>query len=96
MPVLRVKITCFRCGKKKDKVEARLIKGMNNELRYECFTCYKRNKAEPWWDGKKEAVKKEYYCERCKYKFSSKRCICPYCNKNDRLTGGNVSVKDLL
>jgi uncharacterized CHY-type Zn-finger protein len=97
MTQLRTKVQCFRCSKKVDVNITREIKTLSKESRYECFRCFQKNKREPLLAGvEKPLIKKEYICERCKYKFKSKKAVCPYCNKNDYVTSSNVSVKELI
>lgn len=72
-------------------------KSVNGELRYECSECFHRYRRDPLLAGIEEAqVKKEYYCERCRYKFHSKSGKCPYCSRSDQVIGGKVTVMDLL
>ena len=97
MVVLNLKVKCFRCRQEVGQHDARILPSVSKDSRYECYTCYKRNKREPLLAGI-EAVplKKEYLCERCNYRFKSKIQACPLCNKPDYLIGGTVTVKDLL
>ena len=46
--------------------------------------------------GDKLRERKEFYCERCRYKFKSIRFNCPYCNQCDKLTKPVVNVNELL
>jgi len=96
MPVLRIKVDCFRCKKKVDKGSALPIKTISKEPRYECYNCYKRNKTSEWGFGDEVNFKNKYYCQRCNYKFKSKKSICPYCNQSDLLVKGKITVHDLL
>lgn len=96
MVVLKVKVKCVHCNAEVEKLDARKVTPSLSEQRYECFSCFKRNKPLVWGFGDRVQQKHEYYCERCKYKFSSKSALCPYCSKGDRLTSGKISAKDLL
>ena len=97
MVILKTKIQCFRWKKKVDKNETRVNKSVNGEPRHECFTCFKRYRRDPLLAGVEEIpYKKDYYCQRCNYKFKSKLNTCPYCSKNDLVIGGNVSLKELM
>ena len=96
MSNLRVNVNCFKCGEEVEKNAARPIEAVNKEARYECFTCFRSDKTEPWGFGDEIQEKKELYCERCRYKFSSKISMCPYCNKQDQVVPGEVTVRDLL
>ena len=91
MPVLRIPVECCRCNKMVEKANARFLTRVKNERKYECFSCYKLNR-----NKHKEFVKRELYCERCRYKFKSKKLLCPYCNRSDNVVKGEVTVKDLL
>lgn len=98
MDILSSRVYCFRCKKSVEKTDTRYIGTVRKEERYECNSCLKRNKGSPWSipleDG--PAKKLDLYCERCRYKFSSKALMCPYCNQADMLMRGNITVKDLL
>ncbi|MBU0457342.1 MAG: hypothetical protein ABH824_05035 [Nanoarchaeota archaeon] len=96
MAVLRARVKCFRCGRSVDKTQTLITKSITKDIRYECAKCYKRNKTSPWGLGDEIPHKIEYFCERCKYKFKSKVCECPYCNKRDRVTEARITVSDLL
>ena len=94
MPVLKLKVRCFRCNQEVDKLEARQVESVSPQSRYECFPCFKKhhNAAKKVAD----APQREFYCERCRYKFSSKTIMCPYCNKDDQLHKGKVTAYDLV
>ena len=96
MALLRIRVKCFHCNKEVSEAEALPVKSVTNKTRYNCYLCYQKHKTHPWGFGDKIPVKKELYCERCRYKFISKKEICPYCNKEDLVMGANVTVKDLL
>ena len=88
-------VNCFRCKKEVDKLQTRAVKGMDNQKKYECFTCYRSGHPANENVAVQEA-KKNYFCGRCKYKFASRTAICPYCNESDQVDFGDVSIKDLL
>ena len=96
MAVLRIKVNCSSCEKRIDKAQALPVKSVNNEKRYECYNCYRRSKSGSLGTNEEVKVKEPYFCQRCKYKFKSKKSICPYCNKSDFLVKGKVTVHDLL
>ena len=96
MTIIRSRVQCFRCKKSVDKSDTLVIKTITKDPRYECSQCYKRNRTKPWGFGDEMSYKKDYYCERCRYKFSSKKDVCPYCSKSDQIEGGNITVKDLI
>ncbi len=93
---LRVTTQCFRCQKEVHPSQARSIISVTKDERYECFDCFKRNKIDPLLPPEKIKPKKGCFCERCKYRFMSAKSVCPYCNKDDMVVVGNVTVKDLL
>ncbi len=97
MTILNLKVNCFRCRKEVSKSEVREVPSINPDKRYECSSCYNKYKREPILAGMEApAIKKEFLCVRCNYHFKSKIQVCPLCSKSDYLTGGVVTVKDLL
>lgn len=96
MPLLKVKVSCFRCHSDVTPAEAIKLKNVSKDQRYECYKCYKKNKTSEWGFGDEVKFKSKYYCQRCNYKFKSKKGICPYCNQADFLVKGKISVHDLL
>lgn len=98
MELANNRVYCFRCKKSVEKTDTRFIGTVRKEDRYECLPCLKRNKSSPWSvrleEGPMEKI--DLYCERCRYKFSSRALMCPYCNQADMLIRGNITVKDLL
>jgi len=96
MVYLKVNVKCFRCRKEVEKTQAREMASITKEPRYECFACFNKNKTQPWGFGDKMKYKKEFYCLRCKYKFKRRGNLCPYCNKEDSVIRGNITVHDLL
>ena len=97
MAVLKLRVRCFRCRQEVGQHDARILPSISKEPRYECYDCYRKNKREPLLVGvESPPLKKEYFCERCNYRFKSKIKACPCCNKSDYLIGGTVTVKDLL
>ncbi len=93
--MLKLKVQCYRCGKEVEKADAREVESVSKEKRYECFSCFKRYNPRRFKVGE-ELQKREYYCERCRYRFHSRNMLCPYCNKADRLVEGKISVQELL
>ena len=96
MAVLRITVDCFSCMKTVDKRQARLVKGVTKDPRYECFGCFQKNKTMAWGFGDELKQKTSFYCQRCKYKFRAIKECCPYCNKIDFVTRGDLTVHDLL
>ena len=93
---LRITVNCIRCKEEVDKNQTLMTRTSANEPRYECYRCYKNGKSAPT-GGKGEMKQKiNMYCERCRYRFSSKNSTCPYCSKNDKITSANVTIQDLL
>lgn len=89
-------VPCFRCKEKVDKNETIPIKLINKEQRYECFKCYNRNKTSDWGLGDEIQIKRNFVCQRCRYKFSAKSITCPYCDKSDLVVEDNITVRDLI
>ncbi len=96
MVIVRARVTCDHCKKFVDRSETRYLFLHTGEKIYECFHCYKRNPTGNWSSEELNVVKRELYCERCKYRFKAKVAICPYCSKGDKIESGNISVKDLV
>lgn len=98
MVLLNNRVYCFRCKKSVEKTDSKYIGTVRTEERFECNSCLKRNRASPWSVNLESAPaqKIDLYCERCRYKFSSKALMCPYCNQADMLMRGDITVKDLL
>ncbi|MDP3990296.1 MAG: hypothetical protein Q8Q01_03760 [archaeon] len=95
MVSLRVPVQCFRCRTLADKSQVLESKSVSGDLRFECYDCYKRKRT-PLLAVESEAKKKGHYCERCRYKFTARNSICPYCSKDDQVITGKVTVEDLL
>ncbi|MEK6900962.1 MAG: hypothetical protein AABX37_01325 [Nanoarchaeota archaeon] len=96
MVYLRVKVPCFRCNRQFEKTEVRRIEAMNKEYKYECFTCFRRSLNVPFGAQEEARGKREFFCQRCKYRYSARSAICPYCNEMDMVVPGKVSIQDLL
>ena len=95
--VLRVNVTCHKCKKQVAKLETRQLKSNPDTPKYECFECFKMvhpNRA--MLNHEPVRVKRNFYCERCRYSFASKVPECPYCAKDDCLESGSISIHDLL
>jgi|SRR3989338_548979 len=97
MSLYSAKVQCFGCGKAVDKSATFTSLNAARDLRYQCPSCYIKNKDDILGTNKiPEAVKREFFCGRCKYKFKSKASLCPYCSKQDQVLEQVHSVKDLL
>lgn len=96
MAVLRLNVKCTSCLREVPKLEARQIPSLTKEPRYQCFLCFKRHQPIQWGQGDEMKPKQDLYCERCNYHFKARKEKCPYCGKTDRLSGGKVTVRDLL
>ena len=92
MRVLRVPVICCRCGEGVEKSGAITIE-FQGKKDYECYPCYQTHSA---WNAYSQEVKKSLYCQRCNYKFTSKRLECPYCNKMDLVIDSEINVDELL
>lgn len=96
MVLLRVKVSCTKCKRRVEKLEARTMTSSLGETSYECFDCFKKARTPRW--GSSEGIKmtREMFCQKCRYKFKSSVPICPYCNESDYLESGKLTVQDLL
>ena len=94
MVVLDVKVNCYSCHESVSKRNTRLfnLAGKGNEDG--CFGCYKGNKMPVSASAKKQ--KNDFFCNHCRYKFSSRRAICPYCGDSSNIVESNVTAVDLL
>ena len=92
MVYLKTKVTCYHCKKQVEKTEASVFQAPLGGPSWECFNCFKKSRQILGEDG----IKLDLYCERCNYRFKSKKAICPYCNETNTLSKGNVTMKDLL
>ncbi len=98
MPILDVKVTCYSCQESVSKRNTRLFNMFGRGNVFECFTCFRGNKGgipHTLSESKKKA-KQDLFCNQCRYKFSSKRAVCPYCGNSDNLVESNVTTVDLL
>ncbi|NQV91419.1 hypothetical protein HQ489_03005 [Candidatus Woesearchaeota archaeon] len=91
MVVIKAHVNCYQCHQSVDKAETLLIMSKGLLKLYQCINCYKIKKPQGYFEHRKE-----FYCEKCRYKFSSKKPICPYCNSSERLTKSNVTIHDLI
>ena len=97
MNLYSAKVQCFGCGKAVDKSQTFTSNNASKELRYQCPGCFKNKKVDIFGTaGETPALKKEFFCGRCKFKFRSKSTLCPYCSKEDQVIGQVHSVKGLL
>lgn len=87
---LRLQVDCLMCA---DAVDKNMAIAYGPE-KYVCFDCYKQKKSLLTAKGYDEKI--QLYCERCRYKFTSKRFSCPYCSKADKVGKANISVQELL
>ena len=92
MVLLRIPVECHHCKKQIEKRTALFVKNPENEQIFQCFTCFRSNLKRTNLD--KEKI--DLYCERCRYKFTSNKLRCPYCNQFDAVVKGDVTVKDLI
>lgn len=96
---LKIKVHCADCGQQVEKLEARALTsssaGSAGEARYQCFDCFKRARPKNP-DKNSTSLKFNLYCERCRYKFTSARQVCPYCNESDYLEVSGPSAEELL
>ncbi len=90
MVYLRIKVPCFRCKRQVEKTKVLTVGSMTDEPRYECYVCFKR------FANSGDRPKSRFLCQRCNYKFNSKKDECPYCNKSDLVIKGKITVHDLL
>jgi len=93
MATLRLTADCFRCGKNFEQKEMRKVPSLTDNKRFECFSCFRNYK---YAVKMSRARKLTLYCERCKFKFSSRGRTCLYCNKSDSVVRGNITASDLL
>ena len=96
MPTLKVKVACSKCGEKVEKTDSREVGKNTTGPIYECFPCFKKKRARQPGSFQENSVKYNLYCERCKYKFTSARKICPYCNSEQHLEASELTATDLL
>ena len=97
MTILKIKVDCGRCKKSVEKTQARLVDTPKGSKRYECLSCFKKNRAILLGLEQEEPkFKQDMFCGRCKYHFKSKNVVCPYCNDSDYIVRGDISVGDLL
>ncbi|MDO8510597.1 MAG: hypothetical protein Q7S55_00365 [Nanoarchaeota archaeon] len=89
-------VQCSDCRKSVNKQDTFTALGGSRELTYRCRACYSVNKDLGLGSKEKPAIKKEYFCGRCKYKFKSMGNLCPYCSKQDQVLEQVHSVMDLL
>ncbi len=95
MPILKLKVRCYKCNKEVDKLEAKEVPSIGTMARYECFPCFKKV-AQAKRPKANTERRFDLFCDRCRYKFSSKTIMCPYCNKDDQLHKGKVTAFDLV
>ncbi|PIN87597.1 hypothetical protein COV12_02995 [Candidatus Woesearchaeota archaeon CG10_big_fil_rev_8_21_14_0_10_32_24] len=91
MVVIKTNVNCYQCYQAVDKTETLVVLSKGLQKLYQCANCYKKNKPQGRFEQRKS-----FYCEKCKYKFSSKKPLCPYCNSSERLTKSNITVYDLI
>lgn len=89
-------VQCSDCRRSVNKLDTFAAVNGTKELRYRCRACYSVNKDLGLSPKEKQAIKKEYFCGRCKYKFKALGTTCPYCSKQDQVVEQVHSVKDLL
>ena len=98
MANLQSKLTCFTCGDSVIKSETAVVERYGMGKVFECYPCFKSSKGTTLRSisESRQKNKQEYFCAKCKYKFSSRRAECPYCGKSDNLSLTQVSTNDLL
>ena len=89
-------VECFRCKENVQKANARLFTTLAEKKVFECNPCAQKSKAKLWSLGEESLTKNNYFCDRCKYKFSSRKSFCPYCSKNDQVVSADVKLGNLL
>jgi hypothetical protein len=94
MPILRIPVECFRCRAVVEQTSAVIVSKRENK--HECYTCYQKNRSSTWSVSQTAKRTVLLLCERCHYKFKSKKLLCPYCDKNDMLMNPNTKLKDLI
>ena len=91
MSILRIPVECHFCKTHIEQKNALTVKNFENKQIFQCFSCFRENLVRAGPSGKVNL-----YCERCKYKFSSAKLRCPYCNQFDAVTKADVTMKDLI
>lgn|SRR3989344_254854 len=95
--VLKVKVPCYRCHEEVDKLQARQLDSPSGTKRYECFSCFKKFNLTPSVARRAgSGTGFKLYCERCRYKFTSHKVLCPYCSKADYVVKRPDDVLELV
>ena len=99
-PILKIKVKCHRCNEEIDKLDARPMESNGPTKQYECFPCFKKYNLSDSPRVKKRTSsgngKYDLFCEKCRYKFSSRKIVCPYCDKSDHLIKSPDNILELL
>ncbi|HLC52638.1 MAG TPA: hypothetical protein VJI98_05325 [Candidatus Nanoarchaeia archaeon] len=93
MVILRIPVECVYCKKQIDKRTALFVKNLQNKNLYQCSICFGNNSRTI---ESKDIKTISLYCEKCKYKFTSKKAICPYCNRFDTVMKTDIKISDLI
>ena len=98
MALVDSKVNCYSCNESVSKSNTRLFNLYGKGNVYECFGCFKGNKGgiPHILSQSKEKQKQNLFCNQCRYKFSSRKAVCPYCGKSSNLVVSNVTAVDLL
>ncbi|MBT4604884.1 hypothetical protein HOC01_04545 [archaeon] len=98
MAVIQAKIKCFTCGDGTPKNETVLVDRYGMGTVYECYPCFKSSRGTTlrMVSEERKKVKQDLFCGACRYKFSSRKAVCPYCGSSDALSSSNVSASDLI
>ncbi len=76
-------------------METRQVAASGKEPKYECFECFRKTKPRGAATGREEA-RYTLFCERCRYKFTSARKLCPYCNDSSHLETTVITADELI
>ncbi|MBS3140489.1 hypothetical protein J4479_05825 [Candidatus Woesearchaeota archaeon] len=91
MTLLRIPVECHYCKTNIERRNALTVKNTENKQLFQCFSCFRQNLTRAGAPGKANL-----YCERCRYKFTSSKLRCPYCNQFDAVIKAEVKLKDLI
>lgn len=91
MVILRIPVECIYCNKNIDKRTALFVKNSQSRNLYQCDNCFKENS-----ERRANSEKVSLYCEGCRYKFTSRKAVCPYCNKYDSVVKTDIKISDLI
>ncbi|HLC81793.1 MAG TPA: hypothetical protein VJH68_03985 [Candidatus Nanoarchaeia archaeon] len=92
MVLLRIPVECHYCRTSIERRNALAVKNTENLQLFQCFSCFRQNLIKTGG----VAGKADLYCERCRYKFTSSKLRCPYCNQFDAVIKAEIKMKDLI